>query len=128
MIEESAATTDIFNNKNKTLYQKPLFIPLFIIIRYLNVFIKILNMFYLKLCKKKAAYKAKPISKLHLDLSKIKKTYKTSFSTTKLIVIETEGLEIIVQEDGELLFKNSKDKKLMEKVAKKIYKNVKLST
>jgi len=71
-------------------------------------------MFYLKLCKKKAAYKAKPISKLHLDLSKIKKTYKTSFSTTKLIVIETEGLEIIVQEDGELLFKNSKDKKLMK--------------
>ncbi len=85
-------------------------------------------MFYLKLCKKKAAYKAKAISNLHLDLSKIKKTYKTSFSTTKLIVIETEGLEIIVQEDGELLFKNSKDKKLMEKVAKKIYKNVKLST
>ncbi len=85
-------------------------------------------MFYLKLCKKKAAYKAKPISKLHLDLVKLKNTYKTTFSTKKLIVIETEDLEVIVQEDGELLFKNSKDKKLMEKIAKKIYKNVKKST
>ncbi|PIN73925.1 hypothetical protein COV20_02315 [Candidatus Woesearchaeota archaeon CG10_big_fil_rev_8_21_14_0_10_45_16] len=77
--------------------------------------------FSVEKCKTKAAYSAKLKKKQKLDLNKIKKQFTVLLDTPILLVIKEEGLEIIVHGYGELLFKNSQDIKLMEKIARKVY-------
>ena len=77
--------------------------------------------FTLEKCKTKAAYSAKPIKKVKLDLKLIKKKFEVILETPILLVIKTEGIEVIVHSYGELLFKNCEDVKLMKKIAEKVY-------
>ena len=78
-------------------------------------------MFKIQKCKSKAAYSAKPKKRISLDLEKIKKKYKVVEDTPIMIVIKEKGVEMIVHNYGETLFKNCDDKKLMEGIAKEIY-------
>ena len=50
-----------------------------------------------------------------------KEEFETILETPILLVIKTEGLEIIVHVYGELLFKRCEDTDLMRKIAEKIY-------
>ena len=74
-------------------------------------------------CKTRAGYSAKLIKQGKLDLKKIKEEFETILETPILLVIKTEGLEIIVHVYGELLFKNGRveQMELMEKIVKKVY-------
>jgi|SRR3989338_10939906 len=75
-------------------------------------------------CKTRAGYSAKLIKQGKLDLKKIKNHFETILETPILLVIKAEGLEIVVQEYGELLLKNgtAEQVELMEKVAGKVYR------
>ncbi len=71
-------------------------------------------------CKTKAGYSAKPIGKVRLDLSRIKDKFKVVADTPIVLVID-EGGEIIIHNHGEIMFKEHKDMKDMEDIAKRIY-------
>ena len=79
--------------------------------------------FTLEKCKTRAGYSAKLPSSRKLNLVKIKKEFETILETPILLVIQEQGMEIVVHSYGELLFKNSKEEDLekMRKVAEKIY-------
>ncbi|HLC90803.1 MAG TPA: hypothetical protein VJI15_03465 [Candidatus Nanoarchaeia archaeon] len=72
-------------------------------------------------CKTKASYSAKLVQKGKLNLDAIKKQFTVKVDTPILLVISVDGIEVIVHGYGELLFKNSTDVELLEKLAKKIY-------
>lgn len=77
--------------------------------------------FTLERCKTKAAYSAKLKKQQQLDLQKIKRKFETILETPILLVLQIEGVEIIVHGYGELLFKKCEDRALMERLAEKIY-------
>ncbi len=77
--------------------------------------------FTLGKCTTRAGYSAKLKKPQKINLAAIKKTFPTILETPILVVIKTEAGEVIVHGYGELLFKESKDMDLMEKVAEKIY-------
>ena len=72
-------------------------------------------------CKTKASYSAKLAQRGKLNLDAIKKQFTVKVDTPILLVISVDGVEVIVHGYGELLFKNSTDVELLEKLAKKIY-------
>jgi len=72
-------------------------------------------------CKTKASYSAKLAQKGKLNLDAIKKQFTVKVDTPILLVISVDGVEVIVHGYGELLFKNSMDVELLEKLAKRIY-------
>ena len=83
--------------------------------------------FTIKKCKTRAAYSAKPLKNIKLDLNKIKTEFPTVLETPILLVIKTQGFEIIVHSYGELIFKKTteKDVNAIEKIAEKIYQYIK---
>jgi len=82
---------------------------------------RILEKFILGKCKTKAAYSAKLKKPGKLNLNKIKKEFEVVMDTEIVLVLKVEGVELICHAYGELLFKNSDDMDLMEKIAEKIY-------
>lgn len=75
-------------------------------------------------CKSKAGFSAKLKRPRKLDLSRIKKRFKVVLETPILVVIKVGGaggVEVIVHEYGELLFKKEKALGVMEKAAEEIY-------
>lgn len=72
-------------------------------------------------CKTKAGYSAKLQKQQKLNLEAIKKKFKIVLETPILLVIEMEGIEIIVHGYGELLFKKGDDFELMENIAEQVY-------
>ena len=77
--------------------------------------------FILGKCKTRAAYSAKLRKQGRLDLDKIKKKFEVVLETPILLVIKAEGIEIIVHQYGELIFKRCEDIELMERMVKEIY-------
>lgn len=77
--------------------------------------------FTLEKCKTRTAYSAKLKKQQRLDLQKIREKFETVLETPILLVVKTEGVEIIVHGYGELLFKKCEDVDLMRKIAEKIY-------
>lgn len=80
------------------------------------------KLFKIELCKKKAAFTAKPQKNLSLNLDILKDKFDISFESKLVLIIKVKSIEIIVHKHGELIFKNTEDEKIMEKIAKKIYK------
>lgn len=72
-------------------------------------------------CKTNAAYSAKLLRQGKLNLGKIKKTFLVILETPILLVVKVNGIEVIVHGYGELLFKNSADVPLLERIAEQIY-------
>ena len=77
--------------------------------------------FIVEKCKTKAAHSAKLKKQQHLDLQKIKKKFAVILETPILLVVNVDGIEVIVHGYGELLFKNCQDVDLMRKIAERIY-------
>lgn len=77
--------------------------------------------FNVEKCKTKAAYSAKLQQKGKLDLAKIKAHFDVILETPILLVIKVNGIEIIVHNYGELLFKKGDDVAWMRLVAARIY-------
>jgi molybdopterin-synthase adenylyltransferase len=73
-------------------------------------------------CKTRAAYSVKPNKQIKLDLGKIKKNFKTVLDTPIVVVIESDGVEIIVHNYGELVFKKFDDEKKIKEIAEKVYR------
>ncbi len=74
-------------------------------------------------CKTRAGYSARLPSSQKLDLSRIKKAFAVILETPILLVIQEQGLEIVVHGYGEILFKNGTpgQVELMEKIAESVY-------
>ena len=74
-------------------------------------------------CKTRAGFSAKLLQKGRLNLQKIKEQFEVLLETPILLVIREHGLEVIVHQYGELLFKNGKQEEFakMEEIVKKIY-------
>ena len=79
--------------------------------------------FILERCKTKAGYSAQLHSSRKLNLDKIKQHFVVVLATPILLVIQEQGLEIVVHGYGELLFKNGAagQEELMKKVAEQVY-------
>lgn len=77
--------------------------------------------FTLTKCKSKAAYQTKLKKQSKLDLDKVKKQFKVILETPILLVIKSEGIEIIVHGFGDLLFKKCDDLELIRKIAENVY-------
>ena len=72
-------------------------------------------------CKTRAAYSAKPAKEIKLDLDKVKEKFKVLIETPMLLVIEEEGVEVIVRANGELILKKVEDKDKMKRIAERVY-------
>lgn len=77
--------------------------------------------FTLAKCKTRAAYSAKLRKQGVLDLKKIARKFTVVLETPVVLVISVSGIEIIVHQFGELVFKKCEDMELMEKVAREVY-------
>jgi len=77
--------------------------------------------FTLSKCTTRAGYSAKPAKNMKLNLSQIKKKFNTLIETPIVLVINEDGMEVIVHEYGELLFKDATDETKMQKLAQRIY-------
>jgi hypothetical protein len=77
--------------------------------------------FSLGKCKTKATYAAKLATAKLLDLQAIEKKFKVDFSTSVMLKLKIDDIEVLVHKHGEILFKNSSDMDKMEKIANKIY-------
>lgn len=78
-------------------------------------------MFEIKECKSKGGYTVKPLKNLKLDFAKIKKNFKIIFDSPIALVIQEDGIEIVIHKYGELLVKKCRDIKKIETLAKRIY-------
>ncbi|MBW3023222.1 hypothetical protein KY308_03900 [Candidatus Woesearchaeota archaeon] len=78
--------------------------------------------FKIEPCKTKATFSVKPNKRINLDIKALSKDFKPVKVTSIAGVFEHEGEEFIVQKYGIITFKTLKDKKVIEKIAKKIYK------
>ena len=78
-------------------------------------------MFKITKCKTKAAYTAKPLKNVTLNLKRIKAKFETTFESPIVLVLNVDGCEVIVHNHGELIFKKCKELKTLEEIAKKIY-------
>ncbi|NQV09196.1 HesA/MoeB/ThiF family protein [Candidatus Woesearchaeota archaeon] len=76
--------------------------------------------FYVKHCKTKAAFSAKPKTRMNLDLNKIKNKFKTKLESSILLILDVEG-GIIVHKYGELIFKKLNNEKKVKEISEKIY-------
>ena len=78
-------------------------------------------MFRIEKCRDKAVYSAKLDKPRRLDLKRIAAKFKTIQDTPIVLVVEVDGVEVIVHRHGELLFKNCNDMEKLRKIAEKIY-------
>jgi len=78
-------------------------------------------MFRLERCKTRAAYSAKPLQPLQLDLERVLVRFKPIAASSVALVLEVEGLNIAVHRDGEIIFQRGSDLKQMKKIAEEIY-------
>lgn len=76
----------------------------------------------IKKCDDKGGYSVNQEPRKSIDLKKINKSFKVIVETPVVLAIK-EKYEIIVHNYGELLFKDAKNIKEIEKIARKIYKN-----
>ncbi len=65
--------------------------------------------------------RAKLDEKRELKLNNIKKQFKTSIDSPYALVLQKDGIEVVVHKHGDLLFKNSQDKEKINQLAKEIY-------
>jgi adenylyltransferase/sulfurtransferase len=72
-------------------------------------------------CKTRAAYSAKPINNITLNLNNIKQKFTTIIDTPIALVIKEDNIEIIVHSHGELVFKNFYDEKKIKRIAENVY-------
>ncbi len=77
--------------------------------------------FTLGKCKTRAAYSAKLRKQGVLDLKRVARKFTVVLETPVVLVISVSGIEIIVHQYGELVFKKCEDMALMEKVASEVY-------
>ncbi len=77
--------------------------------------------FTLGKCKTRAAYSAKLRKQGTLDLKKIVRKCTVVLETPILLVVSVYGVEVIVHQYGELVFKKCEDMGLMERIASEIY-------
>jgi len=75
-------------------------------------------------CKKKGAWAAQLVKNKEFNLEKVKEKFEVEFESPVVVLIKVEGCEVLVQKDGELLFKNCDNMKVIKKVAKEIYESV----
>jgi len=78
-------------------------------------------MFNIKLCKSKGSYEVNPKKKIKLNLKTLKQHFKTLEDAEIFLILKIENYEIIVHSYGDLVFKDCKDKKIIEKIAREIY-------
>jgi hypothetical protein len=78
-------------------------------------------MFNVKLCKSKGSYEVNPKKKIKLNLKALKKKFETIEDAKIFLILKIENCEIIVHSYGDLTFKDCKNKKIIEKIAKEIY-------
>lgn len=79
------------------------------------------EMFILHYCKTKAALEVKPLRLLSLNLENIKKSYSLLSDAGSIIVVKTEGGDVVVHKQGVLVFKTLKDKEKAKGLTEKIY-------
>lgn len=79
------------------------------------------TLFTVARCKTRAAYSAKPTKNIKLNLEKIKHHFETIIDTPIALVIEENGVKIIVHSYGELIFKNYFDEEKIKQMAGEIY-------
>ncbi len=72
-------------------------------------------------CSTRAAYSARPSKQVRLDLSAIRKDFETVVETPIVVVIREQGVEVVVHQYGELVFKRCDDVEKMKEIAEKIY-------
>ncbi|OGI66355.1 hypothetical protein A2642_01415 [Candidatus Nomurabacteria bacterium RIFCSPHIGHO2_01_FULL_39_10] len=77
--------------------------------------------FTLGKCKTRAAYSAKLRKQGVLDLKKIARKFTVVLETPIVLVISISGIEVIVHQYGELVFKKCEDMELMERIASEVY-------
>ncbi len=77
--------------------------------------------FMISKCRTKAAFTAKPLKQVKLNLQKLKEQFGTAIETPILLLVEVDGIAVIVHEYGELVFKNCADVQLMERIAERVY-------
>ena len=78
-------------------------------------------LYEIKECKTKAAFTAKPVKNLKLDLNLIKSRFPTSFDSSILLVVNIEGEEVIIHKHGELIFKTLSDQNKINSISEAIY-------
>ena len=77
--------------------------------------------FTLGKCKTRAAYSAKLRKQGVLDLKRVAKKFIVVLETPIVLVISVSGVEVIVHQYGELVFKKCEDMELMERMAREVY-------
>ncbi len=77
--------------------------------------------FTLGKCKTRAGFSAKLRQPDKLDLRRVKEHFMVVLDTPVLLVVNVQGVEVIVHGYGELLFKECDDMLMMEKIAEEIY-------
>jgi len=77
--------------------------------------------FTLGKCKTRAAYSAKLRKQGVLDLKRIARKFIVVLETPIVLVITVSGIEVIVHQYGELVFKKCEDMELMERIASEVY-------
>ncbi len=80
-------------------------------------------MFKIARCKGKGAFSAKLNKPRRLDFSKLKSKFDVIVDTPHVMVLKVDGIEVIVHRHSDLLFKNCKDEKKMDEIAKEIFEN-----
>ncbi len=66
-------------------------------------------------------YSAKPNKSIAIDINKIKNAYETIRETPIAVFIKVHGVEVLVYNYGELVFKQFRDEEKIKKLAKEIY-------
>ncbi|MEA3430475.1 MAG: hypothetical protein U9R08_04335 [Nanoarchaeota archaeon] len=75
----------------------------------------------IKPCKTKAAFSVKPDQKLRLDFNKIKERFEVILDNPIALVIKIKGVEIVVHDYGEMLFKTLKNVQQITEIVDEIY-------
>ena len=77
--------------------------------------------FTLAKCTTRAAYSAKPGRNVVLDLQSIRKQFPVVIDTPIVVVIREQGVEVVVHQYGELVFKRCDDMEKMKGIAERVY-------
>jgi len=84
-------------------------------------------MFTIKLCKNKGSYEVIPKNKLKLNLNKLK-SFEIIEDAKIFIIVKIDNCEIIVQNYGDLIFKDCEDKEKIKRIAEEIYDKSTITT
>jgi hypothetical protein len=78
-------------------------------------------LFRIQKCKQKAAFAAKPLKQVKLDLKKVAKHFETLFESPVMVLIKVDDCRALVEKHGEIIFRDYKTKEEYEKIAQKVY-------